>query len=163
MRRYLIGLLAAIVFSVPLFAEASPAERSQTERSQTGPLFKKGAVTITQGGRSGQITVEIAGTPEARVQGLMGRAKLPEDAGMLFVYPASAPREFWMKDTLIPLSIAFISEDFKILEIRHMAPPADNDNPPSYHSKEPARYALEVNRGWFKRNGFGVGARVKVE
>ena len=158
MRRFLIDFLAAIVFSVPLFVEASPVERSQT-----GPLFNNGTLKIIQGGRSARLNVEIVGTPEARMQGLMGRERLADGAGMLFVYPASAPREFWMKDTLIPLSIAFISEDFNLIEIRHMAPPADNENPPTYYSKEPARYALEVNRGWFKRNGFGVGAKVKVE
>lgn len=153
MRRFLIGLLAAIVLSVPLLAESSAAAL----------LFNKGAVTISQGGRSAQLNVEIAGTPAARTRGLMGRDQLPENAGMFFVYKDSAPRVFWMKNTRIPLSIAFISNKFLIIEILDMAPPADNDNPPSYLSKDPARYALEVNRGWFNRHGFGVGARVKVE
>jgi uncharacterized protein len=153
MRRFLIGLGAVIFFAGTLAATHLIAE----------PLFKKRTVTITQGGRNARLDIEIAATPEARVQGLMHRAKFPESAGMLFVYKGSARREFWMKNTLVPLSIAFISQDFVILEILDMLPPADNDNLPSYYSKNPARYALEVNRGWFKRNGFGVGAKVKVE
>lgn len=153
MRRFLIGLLAAILFSPPSLAAPS----------RSAPLFKNGTVTISQGGRSVRLAVEIAETPAARARGLMGRERLSEGAGMLFVYPDSAPREFWMMNTLIPLSIAFISADFQILEILDMFPPADNNNPPSYYSKQPARYALEVNKGWFGRNGFGAGARVRVE
>jgi len=158
MRRVLIGLLSAVVLPGSLAVVALWAAPLHA-----GSLFKKGTVTITQGGRSAQIAAEIAATPEARAQGLMHRAKFPESAGMLFVYKSSARREFWMKNTLVPLSIAFMSQDFKILEILHMVPPKGTDNPPSYYSKDPARYALEVNRGWFKRNGFGVGAKVKVE
>lgn len=163
MRRFLIGLAAAIVFAGPLLAAPSPAAPSRAGRSQAAPLFKKGAVTISQGKRSVRLAVEIAESPTARARGLMHRAKLPEGAGMLFVYPASAPREFWMKNTLIPLSVAFISGDFRILEILDMTPAKGGGEPPSYYSTHPARYALEVNRGWFERNGFGVGARVRVE
>jgi uncharacterized membrane protein (UPF0127 family) len=158
MRRFLISLLSAIFFAGPLAVVTLPAAPLYAD-----PLFNNGTVTFTQGGRSARLAVEIADTPAARVQGLMGRKALPENTGMIFVYPKSGPREFWMKNTLVPLSIAFISQDFTILEILDMHPPADNDNPPSYYSKNTARYALEVNRGWFKRNGFGAGAKVRLE
>jgi hypothetical protein len=159
MRRFLIGLLAVLVFTGVSFAQPPGPLFSQPPT----PLFKKGAVTITHGGRIAALSVEIADTPEARRRGLMHRASLPESEGMLFIYPASGPRSFWMKNTLIPLSVAFISSGWRITEIIRMNPVAGNADPPTYRSRKPARYALEVNQGWFKKNGVGVGARVRVE
>ena len=149
MRKLITGLLAAFIFIGP--AAAAPGEK---------PLFKKGVVTVAQGGRSAALAVEVAGTPGARARGLMHRESLPPDAGMLFIYPRSAPRAFWMKNTRIPLSAAYISPGWRITEIVRMNLPAPGESAPTYPSKEPARYVLEVNQGWFERNGFGVGAKV---
>ena len=76
------------------------------------------------------------------------------DHGMLFVYPNSAPRSFWMENTSIPLSIAFLDETGRVLNIENMTP-HDRTGVPSAGS---AMYALEMNRGWFERNGVQVGA-----
>lgn len=103
-----------------------------------------------------RLMVEIADTPEERRQGLMNRESLPEDRGMLFVFEEEDYRSFWMKNTEIPLSIAFISADGVIMEIRDMTP----------YSLEPvesthrAKYALEVNQGMFERLGIEVGAEI---
>ncbi len=98
--------------------------------------------------------VEVVKTPEERSRGLMYRNHLDWDSGMLFVYPGPRQMVFWMKNTYIPLSIAFIDEDKKIIAIYNMEPQRYDIlySPPS-----PAKYALEVNQGWFENNGVEVG------
>lgn len=102
------------------------------------------------------LTVEIAATPEAMNRGLMFRDHMPENHGMLFVWPREQRVAMWMKNTRIPLSVAFISDDFRILNIADMEPHSLR----AHSSRGPARYALEVNQGWFARNGVKEGARV---
>jgi uncharacterized membrane protein (UPF0127 family) len=122
--------------------------------------FKRGGITFVQNAKSVTLQVEVADTPASRAQGLMNRRSLPENAGMLFVFESSANWGFWMKNTLIPLSIAFIGEDWRIVDIVDMDVADDPQNGPFpiYESKRPYRYALEVNQGFFKRKGLGVGA-----
>ncbi len=107
-----------------------------------------------------RLDVEIASTPSARACGLSHRQSLPAQQGMLFVYPDARPLSFWMKDTHISLSIAFIDNDGRILSIQAMQPHLDQKR---YHSMVPARYALEVNQGWFNAHGIDVGDMVKLE
>ncbi len=99
------------------------------------------------------IRVEVADTDVSRARGLMHRADLKDGTGMLFVYEDSAVRHFWMKNTLIPLSIAFISEEGKIVRISDMAPQSEEQ----VGSVHPVPYALEVPLGWFERNGVERG------
>ena len=106
------------------------------------------------------LTVELAGTPQARACGLSHRDKLPDNHGMLFIFPALEPRTFWMKDTRIPLSIAFLDDSGRIVSIHQMAPMQTNER---YRSLQPARYALEVNQGWFASRGIGVGDMVEMK
>lgn len=122
--------------------------------------FKRGTLTLVQNARSAVLQVEVADTPASRAQGLMHRARLPENAGMLFIFEETGHWGFWMKNTLIPLSIAFIGEDRRIVDIVDMAVAADpQEGPfPIYESAKPFRYALEVNQGYFRRKGLGVGA-----
>ncbi len=115
------------------------------------------AVTNAAAGRA-ELTVELATTSAARGSGLMGREELAEDRGMLFVFPADTEARFWMKDTSIPLSIAFIAADGMILDVQEMEPLSEELHRPP----EPYRYALELNQGWFERNGFRTGDRVEV-
>ena len=103
------------------------------------------------------LTVEVAATDEHRRVGLMNRDSMPEDLGMIFVYPASGVRGFWMKDTRIPLSIAFIDTDGTIKRISDMRP----FNLDRVSSLYPARYAIDVNKGWFDRHGVKVGDTVQ--
>ena len=103
-----------------------------------------------------RLRVEVAATPDARSRGLMYRDSLAEDSGMLFIFPSDREVSFWMKDTSIPLSIAYLRHDGTILEIHDMEPFSLEPVP----SGRPVRYALEVNQGWFERKEVGVGARV---
>lgn len=109
---------------------------------------------IRLGGAS--ITVEVAATPESRREGLMNRKELARDRGMLFVFPDSDYRSFWMKNTSIPLSLAYIREDGAITGIHELEPFSLE----SVDSRAVVKYALEVNRGTFERLGVGAGDRV---
>jgi uncharacterized membrane protein (UPF0127 family) len=111
-------------------------------------------------GEEVRVRVEIAANPVRRYIGLRGRESMPEDQGMLFVYPAEAPRTFTMANTPIPLSIAFIDSERRIIDVQDMEPL--DDEPPGYVSAEPAQYALEVNQGFFEERGVRVGDRVKL-
>jgi uncharacterized membrane protein (UPF0127 family) len=104
------------------------------------------------------VEAEIAADDEDRRRGLMNRKKLDEGKGMLFVFDRDQRLAFWMKDTLIPLSIAFIATDGRILEIRSMEP---LDLSP-VESERSARYALEVPQGWFGRAGVVLGDRIEL-
>lgn len=106
--------------------------------------------------REARLKVELAMTAESRARGLMHRESLPENEGMLFVFEESSPRSFWMKNTFIPLSIAYIREDWVILEIYAMEP----ESLEPVASRNPARYALEVNEGFFEEHGIEPGTRV---
>ena len=99
------------------------------------------------------LNVEVAKTESEQSQGLMGRKALPNNQGMLFEYPNEQNLSFWMKNTSIPLSIAFIDESGAILEILDLEP----FNETSVSSKSRAKYALEVNKGWFGENNINVG------
>ena len=102
------------------------------------------------------LSVEIADTFETRNRGLMGRKDLPEGKGMLFVYDKAYQLTFWMKDTLIPLSIAFFDEQKTLLQMLDMNPPI-GDILIKYHCTLPALYALEVPQGWFEKHKIKVG------
>ncbi|HEX2108785.1 MAG TPA: DUF192 domain-containing protein [Rubrobacteraceae bacterium] len=104
------------------------------------------------------VQVEIADTAAERQTGLSGRPTLAEDAGMLFVFDQEQPLSFWMKDTLIPLSIAYISTEGRIVDIQDMQPLDETPHP----SAEPAQYALEVNQGFFAERGVAVGDMVEL-
>jgi uncharacterized membrane protein (UPF0127 family) len=99
------------------------------------------------------VHVEIADSPELRERGLMFRESLAVDAGMLFVYPAAAPRRFWMKDTPLPLDIAFADARGEIVSVVTMKPLDLTPVP----SGKPAMYALEMAARWFADHGVGVG------
>jgi uncharacterized protein len=106
------------------------------------------------------LTVELAATPAARSCGLSHRDELPQNHAMLFIFPDFRPQTFWMKDTRIPLSIAFLDDSGKIIDIQDMAPMRTDLE---YPSSGPAKYALEVNQGWFKRHEIEVGDTVAME
>ncbi len=115
-------------------------------------------VVIGGEGEGVELTVELARTAGERRRGLMSREELPEDGGMLFVFPGDTEVGFWMKDTLIPLSIAFIAEDGAILDVQDMEALSEELHRPP----QPYRYALEVNQGWFRERGLGRGDRVEI-
>jgi uncharacterized membrane protein (UPF0127 family) len=116
---------------------------------------------LSHGDEATTIAVELADTPAEREQGLMGRTSLPADAGMVFVYPEDHAGSFWMKDTLIPLSIAFYAVDGRILRILDMQP-CKADPCPLYDPEVTYRGALEVNEGAFADWGITEGDRLRI-
>src|SRR5512136_157344 len=104
-----------------------------------------------------EIQVEVAQTPEERSYGLIGRKHLGKDEGMLFIFETENYHGFWMKDTFLPLSIAFMGKDGRIVWITDMKPlTLDSHVPP-----KPILYALEMNKGWFSSRGVKVGDVVR--
>ena len=105
-----------------------------------------------------RLNVEVADTKELRKTGLMFRKKLKKDSGMLFVFDRREVLFFWMKNTFIPLSVAFIDTNYKIISIADMSP---LDESRSHSSFLPAKYAVEMNQGWFERKSIKVGDMVE--
>lgn len=106
------------------------------------------------------VQAEVARTTLEHSRGLMFRREMARDQGMLFVFDEAAPRSFWMKNTFIPLSIAFIDSDKRILNLHDMTP---NNSEKTYKSSGPARYALEVNMGWFDEHHVHPGDQVQFQ
>ncbi|MDR0496725.1 MAG: DUF192 domain-containing protein [Treponema sp.] len=120
--------------------------------------FEKRELIIESRGGRVLVMAEIAGTPKQREQGLMNREELKDGEGMLFIFEKDQVLSFWMKNTLIPLSIAYIASDGRILEMYDMQP----GNLDSVRSSRSARYALEVPQGWFNRAGIEPGDRLII-
>ncbi len=129
-------------------ANPEPTSAPQPERPLPTIALKVGDQTLT---------VELAATNEQRQRGLMFRKEMPENAGMLFVFPDDRQLSFWMHNTLIPLSIAYIDSKGVILNIEDMQPMTDD----THASAGLSRYALEVNQGWFAKHGITAGAKVE--
>ncbi|HEX6283102.1 MAG TPA: DUF192 domain-containing protein [Nitrososphaera sp.] len=107
-----------------------------------------------------RVFVEVPDDLEESMRGLMFRKHLPWNAGMLFAYYEEKPRTFWMKNTLIPLDMIFVDGSSKIVEIKENVPPCAQDECPTYPSREPAQYVLEVNAGFAQEKGVKVGDRL---
>ncbi len=136
----------------PTLREAQEAGR----RGDTAAVAPGRLVELGVGGR--RVLVEIADDPAERSRGLMHRESLPEDQGMLFVYPEERDSlGFWMKNTLIPLDIAFVDRELRIVDIQRMEPLDETTR----YSVAPAMYALEMNAGWFEKHGVRVGDRIE--
>jgi uncharacterized membrane protein (UPF0127 family) len=114
---------------------------------------------------SHSVVIQVAEKEEDRARGLMFVRKMEDDTGMLFVFDREFIPTFWMKNTLIPLSIAFIDKKFRIVDIQEMVPPKSimDLEPPRYTSRKPATLALEMNREWFKRHGIKEGNELLIE
>lgn len=113
------------------------------------------AMVLKAGGQS--VQAEIAATEEARQKGLMFREKLARNEGMLFVFTEVGYHAMWMRNTPLPLAVAFIDEAGKILSIHEMQPQTEI----THQAAGPARYALEMNGGWFKANKVSVGDLIR--
>lgn len=104
-----------------------------------------------------RMEVQIAATPEQRMIGLMYRESMPENEGMLFVFAEPSKQCFWMKNTDLPLSAAFIQDDGTIVNIEDMKPQTTD----SHCSLRPVRFVLEMNKGWFAKKGLGRGSKLQ--
>ena len=102
------------------------------------------------------VRAELAADYASRMRGLMFRASMPVNAGMLFIFEEAGPQCMWMKNTLIPLSVAFLDDGGAIINVEDMQPQTED----SHCASRPARYALEMNKGWFAARGIKPGSRI---
>lgn len=135
----LVGLLAALSFCAHAFE---------------GPQLKLQRVKISAGMH--QIDTQLALTPIERQIGLMNRPSMPTHEGMLFVFEEPSKQCFWMKNTLLPLTAAFIADDGTIVNLVDMKPQVLD----SHCSTKEVRYVLEMNQGWFAKRGIKVGSKL---
>ena len=103
-----------------------------------------------------QIDAQLASTHEQRMTGLMWRKEMPQHEGMLFAFEQPSQQCFWMKNTLLPLAIAFVADDGTIVNIDEMKPQTLE----SHCSTKPVRYVLEMNTGWFAKKGIKAGSKL---
>ncbi len=140
-----ISVIAAVLIALSLYTISPP-----TAGGEGTALVEVNGIPLT---------VEIVDKPAERSLGLMYRKSLPENMGMLFIYRRPGIMNFWMKNTYIPLSIAYIDTKGYIIAIFKMEPLNEKK---SYRSPAPAVWALEVNQGWFEKNGVNVGDSVRL-
>jgi uncharacterized protein len=136
----------SIAFAAALLAAAAFAQEAQTNLPR---------VTLTTGMHV--IDAQVATTDEERMTGLMFRKEMPQREGMLFVFEYPSQQCFWMKNTLLPLSVAFVADDGTIVNIDEMKPQTLD----SHCSAKPVRYVLEMNQGWFSKKGIKAGAKLE--
>jgi uncharacterized protein len=146
-----IGHLAILASALSL-AACSPSS-IEPDRPQQLPV-----VNIDLGHTGTEINVQLAMTDEQRATGLMFRQALSANEGMLFAFPEPAKRCFWMKNTLIPLSAAFVSDGGTVINIADMEPHSTE----LHCSSAPVRFVLEMNRGWFALKGIGEGSQLQL-
>ena len=113
--------------------------------------------TTTLGAGMFNIKVEVAQTPQEHAIGLMWRTSMPTNEGMLFIFPRAGQQCFWMKNTLIPLSVAFVADDGAIVNLDEMQPRTETP----HCSTKPVRFVLEMNKGWFAKHGFKPGDKLR--
>lgn len=104
-----------------------------------------------------RIRAELAADDPSRMRGLMFRDSLGPNQGMLFVFDETTTHCMWMKNTLIPLSVAFLDESARVINVADMTPQSEE----AHCAAQPARYALEMTRGWFAQRGLGAGAQIR--
>lgn len=139
--------LIAHLFSLLLLAASSAW-------SQQGPQLDLPRVTLSAGMHL--IHAQVAADFQQRAVGLMFRKEMPANEGMLFVFERPEPQCFWMKNTLLPLTAAFIADDGTIVNLADMQPQTEK----SHCSARPVRFVLEMNQGWFAKRGLKAGFRL---
>jgi uncharacterized membrane protein (UPF0127 family) len=137
----LFSLLLALCFSGLAPAQETP--QTQLQR-----------ITLSAG--IYQMDIQVALTPEQHQIGLMYRTEMPQGEGMLFVFQAPSKQCFWMKNTLLPLTAAFVADDGSIVNLEDMKPQTTD----SHCSLKPVRYVLEMNQGWFAKKGLKAGSKL---
>lgn len=148
---------------VPLATEppAHAVRAPSCPKDPTGPpKLPRGWVSFPDAPGEPRVAIEIADTPSSRERGLMYRAEMPEDQGMIFSWDDEAERSFWMHDTCIPLDMLYIGRDGVIQGVLEQVPAMD-DTPRAVPC--PAAYVLELNAGWTRAHGVAPGQRIRVE
>lgn len=147
-----------LIFKLFLIAVAFMVGACQDKQDPPSNLEPDLVVITAEDGTRAEVRVEIAYTQAQRQQGLMFRQEMEEDRGMLFLFNGDSHTGFWMRNTYLPLSIAYIGADGTVQEIRDGRPLDETILRPEL----PYRYVLEVNQGWFERHGLGVRSKVTL-
>ena len=165
-RMFFFFLLAAIPLSACTVvpeqqAGLSNSQVQTTESEQVLPSIARNVSIQLSNSQWKSFQVEVADTPQSRETGLMNRKELPQNQGMLFIFNRSQPQIFWMKNTLIPLDMIFIDDNWKIVHIAKMSLPCKADPCPLYVSGKDAGYVLEINGGLSDELGITEGALIR--
>jgi len=144
---------AALLLLSASFLAPAHAQQQQQQQPQTGLARTPLSVGLYK------IDAQIAQTPQQREIGLMFRKDMPQAEGMIFVFEQPATQCFWMRNTLLPLTAAFVADDGRIVNLVDMQPLTEN----SHCSLEPVRYVLEMNQGWFAKKNIKKGAKLGGE
>jgi len=147
-QRHFKSLLAALGFV------AMGLGGSSAVFAQDTPQIDLQRTTLTAG--MYKITAQVAMTPQQRQTGLMFRKDMPQQEGMIFIFEEPSQQCFWMKNTLLPLTAAFVADDGTIVNLADMKPQTTD----SHCSTQPVRYVLEMNQGWFAKKGIKAGAKL---
>lgn len=153
--------IATIITLLLLTACRGAATGTPGAAPSSSPTFRLGTAIIETDAGAVMVRIEVADSAALQQQGLMGRESLDDDAGMMFLFFTDTDVGFWMKDTLIPLSIAYFDRSGEILNILDMDP-CEDDPCPSFNPGVLYRGALEVNQGAFDAWGVEVGDRIRV-
>ena len=140
------AVIAFVAAALALWTTAAPA--------QDAPQLALQRVELTAGMH--RIDAQVAASDAARQTGLMFRQDMPAQEGMLFVFEQPATQCFWMRNTLLPLTAAFVADDGTIVNLADMKPQTDD----SHCSAKPVRYVLEMNQGWFAKRGIKAGSKL---
>lgn len=143
LRQTLLAVLATAAFLVPVCVKAQETPQMNLQRTK----LSAGMYVID---------AQVAQTPEQREIGLMMRKEMPVHEGMIFVFEEAHTQCFWMKNTLLPLTAAFVSDDGTIVNLADMKPKSTE----SHCSAQPVRYVLEMNQGWFAKRGIKAGSKL---
>jgi uncharacterized membrane protein (UPF0127 family) len=138
----LAAAVAAGLAQAPAMAQDAAPQMNLRRTDLTAGMFR--------------IDAQLAQTPQQREIGLMFRKEMPQQEGMLFVFDVPGVQCFWMRNTLLPLTAAFVADDGTIVNLADMKPQTDD----SHCSARPVRYVLEMNQGWFAKRGIKAGARL---
>ena len=144
--RHALLVLACFALGAPAMAQLAPGGVPQMDLQR---------ITLTVGMH--QIDAQVAATPEQRQTGLMYRKTMPQHEGMLFVFEQPGVQRFWMKNTILPLTAAFIADDGTVVNLADMKPLDES----SHCSAKPVRYVLEMNQGWFEQHHLKAGVRLR--
>ena len=163
MRKLAFALILVLALGACGGSDESPADAAPScyDEGPSDARFGRGRALLDSGTESTLIDVQVAGTPEARTRGLMNRTSLGEDCGMAFLFFEESTGGFWMKNTLIPLSIAFFDEEGTIVRILDMEP-CKKDPCPTYDPEASYWGALEVNQGAFEEWDISEGDHITI-
>jgi uncharacterized protein len=157
----IVFILSLVLFNTYEPVRKKPVSKQHSNVTKTSPAFRKdGTLSLIPLSNSSpiKIDIEIADDEAERMRGLMDRFKLPDSAGMFFIFPDEIPRSFWMKNTYISLDIIYINADKEIVSIQKYTQPQTTTSIPS---EKPAKYVLEVNAGFTDKMNINPGDKIE--